>query len=68
MTKAYEQRKASNERYLSTLDVIYFRVSKESGMKEIIKQHAERTGESVQAFMLRAVKNQIELDKKTGTV
>ena len=66
MTKGYEQRKAANERYLATMDTIAIRVAKESGMKDMIRAHAEDMGESVQAFILRAIQTQIELDKKNG--
>ena len=53
MTKHYEQRKESNKRYLSTLDEIKIRVPK--GHKELIKAHADRSGESVNAFIVRAI-------------
>jgi predicted HicB family RNase H-like nuclease len=62
MTKHYEQRKASNERYLSKLDEIRIRMPKESGLKEAIQAHAEAHGESVNAFILRAVQETIERD------
>ena len=65
MTKGYEQRKASNERYLATQDTIAIRVSKESGLKDMIRSHADSMGESVQAFILRAIQTQMELDKKS---
>ena len=55
MTKHYEQRKAANERYLATQDKIMLRMPKESGLKEAIQAHAEARGESVNAFILRAV-------------
>lgn len=37
------------------MDEIRIRMSKESGLKDAIQSHAERRGESVQAFILRAV-------------
>ena len=62
MTKHYEQRKAANERYLATMDKIMIRMPKESGLKEAIQAHAEAGGESVNAFILRAVQETIERD------
>lgn len=62
MTKGYEQRKQANEKYLSTQDRITIRVPKEGGLKETIQAHADLRGESVQAFILRAINNQMELD------
>ena len=62
MTKHYEQRKASNERYLSKMDEIRVRMPKESGLKEAIQAHAEGRRESVNAFILRAVQETIERD------
>jgi predicted DNA binding CopG/RHH family protein len=64
MTKGYEQRKQANEKYLSTQDRITIRVPKESCMKETIQTHAEKCGESVQAFILRAILAQIERDEQ----
>lgn len=63
MSKHYEQRKAANERYLSKMDEIRIRMSKESGLKEAIQAHAEITGESVQAFIIRAITQTMEQDK-----
>lgn len=68
MSKGYEQRKASNERYLATQDRITIRVPKEGGLKEAIQTHADERGESVQAFILRAILTAMEQDKKSGTV
>ena len=60
MTKGYEQRKESNERYLAKLDRVVFRVP--LGEKERIQEHAKRMGESANAFLVRAVCEQIERD------
>lgn len=62
MTKGYQQRKASNERYLEKMDTITIRVPKESGLKERIRAHAEARGESIQSFLIRAAQNQIDRD------
>lgn len=62
MSKHYDQRKAANERYLSKMDEIRIRMPKESGMKESIQAHAESMGESVQAFIIRAITQAMEQD------
>ncbi len=64
MSKGYEQRKAANERYLATQDRIVIRVSKEDGLKETITAHADSRGESMQAFILRAILCQMERDRE----
>lgn len=64
MTDHYKQRKAANERYLSTQDRITIRVPKEGGLKEAIQAHADERGESVQAFIVRAILEQMERDKQ----
>ncbi len=63
MTKHYEQRKAANERYLATMDKIMLRMPKESGLKEAIQAQAEACGESVNAFILRAITEAMEREK-----
>lgn len=60
MTKGYEQRKESNKRYLATLDNIALRLPK--GRKEEIRAHAEQHGESVNAFISRAIDETISRD------
>lgn len=62
MTKGYEQRKKSNEKYLATLDEIKVRVPK--GAKETIKSHAESRGESVNGFINRAINETVERDRQ----
>lgn len=66
LSKHYEQRKEANERYLAKMDEIRIRMAKESGLKEAIHAHAETRGESVQAFILRAIKTAMEQDKRGG--
>lgn len=58
----YEQNKKSAEKYLSRMDDIRIRMSKESGLKEAIQAHAASNGESVQAFILRAIKTTMRND------
>ena len=63
MSTHYEQRKAANERYLAKMDEIRIRMPKESGLKEAIQAHAESKGESVQAFIIRAINEAMERGK-----
>lgn len=60
MTKGYDQRKKANQKYLATLDEIKIRVPK--GEKERIRLHAEGNGESMNAFINRAIRETIERD------
>ena len=59
----YEQNKKSAEKYLATQDRITIRVPKESGLKTDIEAHAAAQGESVQGFIIRAVKAALEAEK-----
>lgn len=56
-TKAHLE---GNKRYLGTLDEIKVRVKK--GRKDQIKAHAEGMGESVNAFINRAIDEAMERD------
>ena len=60
----YEKNKKSAEKYLATLDRIVIRATKESGIKEDVQRHAQSQGESVNAFILRAIAETIERDKQ----
>lgn len=60
---SYEQNKQSAQRYLAKMDEIRIRMPKESGIKEAIQAHAEAAGESVNAFILRAVTEAMEREK-----
>lgn len=64
MTKHYQQRKESNEKYLAKQDTITIRVSKESGLKDTIQAHAKDGNESVQAFLIRAIMETMERDNE----
>lgn len=58
-----EKRKAANEKWdAANLDRISIALPK--GRKEIIKDHALQRGESMNAFIIRAVDNQMERDKE----
>jgi len=60
---SYEQNKQSAQRYLAKMDEIRIRMPKESGIKEAIQAHAEAAGESVNAFILRAIMEAMEREK-----
>lgn len=64
MSGNYQYKKKYNEKYLSKMDEIRIRMSKESGLKDTIQTHAESKRESVQAFIIRAITETIERDKK----
>ncbi len=58
-----EAKKRANEKYLKEkLEGITFRVPK--GMKAVIQEHAKKKGESMNAFILRAVKTMIDQEPK----
>lgn len=61
---SYEKNKVHAEKYLGKMDEIKIRMPKESGLKEAIQAHAEARGESVQAFILRAIKETMRNDKR----
>lgn len=63
MPKYTEKKRASNQKWdEANLDRISIALPK--GRKEIIKDHALQRGESMNAFIIRAVDNQIERDNK----
>ena len=58
-----EAKRKANKKYITEkLDDVRFRVPK--GEREIPKKHAEKMGESVNAFVYRAVKETMERDNK----
>jgi hypothetical protein len=59
----YEQNRKYAEKYLSKMDEIRIRLPKESGLKDAITAHAKDKGESVQAFIIRAICTTMENDK-----
>lgn len=59
----YKQNKASIGRYMARMDEIRVRMSKESGLKQQIQAHAASLGESVNAFVLRAIRETIMRDQ-----
>lgn len=60
----YEQNKKSAKKYLATMDRITIRTAKDSGLKEAIQTHADLMGESVNAFIVRAITQTMQQDKK----
>ena len=61
---SYKRNKKYAEKYLAAHDRLVIRVSKESGLKETIQTHAESKGESVQAFIIRAITETIAREQK----
>lgn len=61
----YQQNKKSAEKYLAQQDRITIRVPKESGLKDKIQQHAAAQSESVQGFIIRAIRETIDREKKS---
>lgn len=58
-----DSRLKANKKYINTkLDEIKFRVPK--GQREIIQAHAASRGESTNAFIFRAIREQMERDEK----
>ena len=58
-----DARKRANDKWREKFEEIRFRVPK--GQKQVIQDHAANTGdESVNAFLVRAVKETIERDNK----
>ena len=67
--KTYEQNKKYADKYLSKMDEIKIRMPKESGLKDAIQEHAKITdGGSVQAFIVRAIKETMEREKQQNNV
>lgn len=62
MTKAYEQRKEANERYLATQDEIKIRAPK--GTKDRWRAAAGVEGLSLQKFVIAAVEAAVEAQDK----
>lgn len=61
MPKYTEKKRASNQKWdAENLDRISIALPK--GRKEIIKDHALQRGESMNAFIIRSIDNQIERD------
>lgn len=58
----YEQNKKSAEKYLATMDRLTIRTPKEDGLKAAIQAHAAITGESVNAFIVRAITQTMKQD------
>lgn len=55
------QKKAVAKYTAANYDDVRVRVPK--GTKEIIQKHAEKMGESINAFIQRAIENQMECDR-----
>lgn len=61
MTVSKKQQASVNKYVKANYDRI--NVTMPKGQKDVLKEHAESRGESVNAFINRAINNQIERDK-----
>ncbi len=59
--KVSQAQRRATDKYLEKFDEVRTRMPK--GNKAIIQAHAEARGESVNAFINRAIENQIQRDK-----
>ena len=59
-----EAQRRAREKWLEKIEEVKFRVPKEK--KELIRTHAAQQGESVNAFLNRAVDETIKRDKENG--
>ena len=59
-----EARKRANQKYIDSLEEIKVRVSK--GRKSEIRTHAEQRGESLNAFVNRAIDEAMQRDNAEG--
>ncbi len=60
-----EARKKANEKYLKeSVEDIRIRVPK--GKKEVVKNHAEKQGESMNTFVVRAIDETMERDNQNN--
>lgn len=62
MASKTENQKKSQRDYMSKQDLFQIRMGK--GKKEIINAHAKRRGESVNAFINRAIDEAMERDRR----
>ena len=62
MASKTENQKKSQRDYMSKQDL--FQVRMEKGKKEIIYAHAKRQGESINAFINRAIDEAMERDRR----
>ena len=63
MTVSKAQQKAVNKYMNANYDRINLTLPK--GQKDVVKTHADSQGESVNAFIARAIDQQMERDKET---
>lgn len=63
MKSYYEKNKAATARHHEKLDRITIWIPKDGGLKQDIQAHAASLGESVNAFVLRAIRETIARDQ-----
>lgn len=64
MTVSKKQQASVNKYVKANYDRI--NVTMPKGKKDVLKEHAESRGESVNSFINRAINNQIERDREGG--
>ena len=64
MPPSEAQKEASRKWNKEKVESLHIRVKK--GMRDVIQAHADEVGESVNAFVVRAVVETIERDKNSG--
>lgn len=60
----YEQNKKSIQNHQSKLDRLNVWIPKEGGLKQTIQAHAASNGEALQQFILRAIRETMERDRR----
>lgn len=58
MAKSYEQNKEYAKKYIQKFDLVQIRVP--AGQKAIWQDHAARAGESLNAYIIKAVQNRMD--------
>ena len=60
----YTEKKRDSNRKWDTANLDRISIALPKGQKDIIRTHADARGESINAFIGRAIENQIERDKE----
>ena len=64
-TSSPEARNRAVNKYVKTYyDLLQVKIRKDSGLKQSINEHIQKTGESMNKFIQRAIKETIERDNK----
>jgi len=65
---AYKDKAVKTQKQNEFINKAYDRINLtvKKGEKELLQEHAKKTGESVNAFINRAIKNQMMIDNNTN--